>query len=160
MTPMPCKDARGKIDGEFYPLQKAELIALHKAKLINNAAFVHFALRYENPYCDRPIEIIPKEFALRWSMPESSVYEAITRLKEKGILNIKTGRVVVQWSESNCQQEDNSGNPECLRDPRKNSESSDKILGSQKNLQDPRKNSESLENRCSQANSGKDSSTL
>jgi hypothetical protein len=133
MIPMPRKDSQGKIEGEFYPLQKAELIALHKAKLINNAAFVHLALRYENPYCDRPIEAIPKEFALRWSMPESSVYEAIAKLKEKGILNIKTGRVVVQWSESDCQQaetidfrqEDNSGNPELLRDPRKNSGSSE-----------------------------------
>lgn len=86
MIPMPRKDARGKINGDFCPLQKAELIALHKAKLINNAAFVHFALRYENPYCDRPIEVIPKEFALRWSMPESSVYEAIAKLKNAELL--------------------------------------------------------------------------
>ena len=104
MIPRPQKDSQGKIEGEFYPLQKAELVALHKSKLINNAAFVHLALRYENPYCDRPIEIIPKEFALRWSMPESSVYEAIAKLKEKGVFNIKSGRVVVEWSKPICQQ--------------------------------------------------------
>lgn len=86
MIPMPRKGSQGKIEGEFYPLQKAELIALHKAKLINNAAFVHLALRCENPYCDRPVEVIPKEFALRWSMPESSVYEVIAKLKNGGFL--------------------------------------------------------------------------
>jgi hypothetical protein len=76
----------GKVRGEFYPLQKEELIALRKAKLINNAAYVHLALRFENPYCDRPIEIIPKEFALRWLLPESSVYEAIAKLQKVGLL--------------------------------------------------------------------------
>ena len=159
MIPRPQKDSQGKIEGEFYPLQKAELVALHKSKLINNAAFVHLALRYENPYCDRPIEIIPKEFALRWSMPESSVYEAIAKLKEKGVFNIKSGRVVVEWSKPSCQQTESvdsqqvkdSGNPESLRDSRKNSESPEKILRSQKNLRDPRKNSESPENQESES---------
>ncbi len=83
-----------KIDGEFYPLQKEELIALRRSRLINNAAFVHLALRYENPFCappsgslrDRPIEIIPKQFAFRWGIPESSVYEAIAKLKKAGAL--------------------------------------------------------------------------
>ncbi len=32
-----------KVIGEFYPLQKEELIALKKAKLINNTAFIHLA---------------------------------------------------------------------------------------------------------------------
>ena len=53
MIPKPIRDKRGKVMGEFYPLQKHELIALRKAKLINNTAFVHLALRYENPFCDR-----------------------------------------------------------------------------------------------------------
>jgi len=86
MIPKPQRDDRGRVQGEFYPLQKAELLALRKSKLINNAAFVHLALRYENPYCNRPITIIPKEFALRWQIPESSVYEAIAKLKEAGLL--------------------------------------------------------------------------
>ncbi len=32
-----------KVIGEFYPLQKEELIALRQAKLINNTAFIHLA---------------------------------------------------------------------------------------------------------------------
>ncbi|WP_414590052.1 hypothetical protein [Scytonema sp. PCC 10023] len=86
MIPKPQRDEQGRVQGEFYPLQKAELIALRKAKLINNAAFVHLVLRYENPYCDRLITVIPKEFALRWLLPESSVYEAIAKLKAAGVL--------------------------------------------------------------------------
>jgi hypothetical protein len=60
-----------KVDGTFYPLQKDELIALRQSRLINNAAYVHLALRFSNPFCDRPIELIPKEFAIAWSIPES-----------------------------------------------------------------------------------------
>lgn len=40
-----------KIQEQFYPLQKEELIKLSQIKLINNAAFVHLALKYENPFC-------------------------------------------------------------------------------------------------------------
>lgn len=86
-----------QVIGQFYPLQREELIALRRNRLINNVAFVHLALRYENPYCDRPIEIIPKEFAERWLMPESSIYEALGKLKRLGVLALKTGRVLLQW---------------------------------------------------------------
>lgn len=82
--PAPTR-TNNKLSGTFYPLQKEELIALRKSRLINNAAYVHLALRMSNPFCvashsrqrDRPIELIPKEFAIAWSIPESSVYEAI-----------------------------------------------------------------------------------
>jgi hypothetical protein len=87
-----------KVDGTFYPLQKDELIALRQSRLINNAAYVHLALRFSNPFCDRPIELIPKEFALAWSIPESSVYEALGKLKQKKIVDIKTGKVVISWT--------------------------------------------------------------
>lgn len=89
--------AQNKVVGEFYPLQKAELMALRKAKLINNAAYVHLALRTENPFCDRPVEVIPKEFALRWQIPEVSVYKAIAKLKELGLIKIKSGKLVIDW---------------------------------------------------------------
>ena len=130
MIPKPQRDEQGRVQGEFYPLQKAELIALRKAKLINNAAFVHLALRYENPYCDRPITVIPKEFALRWLLPESSVYEAIAKLKEASAINIRSGRITIQWADS--QQEDNSENPEKFWESRNNSENPEKILETQK----------------------------
>ena len=132
MIPKPQRDDEGKVQGEFYPLQKAELVALRKAKLINNAAFVHLALRYENPWCDRKITVIPKEFAMRWQMPESSVYEAIAKLKEASAINIKSGRITIEWANSqqddsdDSQQEENSGNPEKFWESRKNSGSSEK----------------------------------
>ena len=78
-------------------MQKEELMKLYEVGLIKSAAYVHFALRLENPYCDRPVQVIPKEFALRWRIPEKSVYRAIARLKELGILNIKSGKLVIDW---------------------------------------------------------------
>ena len=149
--------SNNKVQGEFYPLQKQELIALRKAKLINNTAFVHLALRYENPFCDRPIEVNPKEFSLAWNIPESSVYEAIGKLKKLGILLIKKGKVIIEWVKEkisipveNVSQEHNSQLPEILRNSRTNSEIPEKILRSQKNLRDPIINSENSENRSSE----------
>ncbi|BAY50206.1 hypothetical protein SAMD00079811_78350 (plasmid) [Scytonema sp. HK-05] len=145
MIPKPQRDKQGRIQGEFYPLQKAELIALRKTKLINNAAFVHLALRYENPFCDRPITVIPKEFALRWLLPESSVYEAIAKLKENHAINIKSGKVTIEWV--NSQQESDSENPENFWESRKNSETSEKIPETQKKFRESRNNSETSEKR-------------
>ena len=113
--PTPQRTKGQKVQGEFYPLQKPELLALRQSKLINNAAYVHFALRSENPFCDRPIEVIPKEFALRWIIPESSVYEAFAKLKELGIVTIRSGRVVIEWG-GHSQQENVSENPESILD--------------------------------------------
>lgn len=143
--PQPRKDEQGKVIGDFYPLQRAELIALRKTKLINNAAYVHLALRYENPYCDRPIEILPKEFAMRWQMPESSVYEAIGKLREEKVIEIKYGKVIIQWVDS--QQDDISGNPESAQPTRIDSEFSERSLNSQKKLRKSRKKSEIPENQ-------------
>ena len=140
------KRNNNKVVGEFYPLQKDELIALRQAKLINNAAFVHLALRYENPFCDRPIEILPKEFARRWCIPESSVYEAIGKLKKLGVFLVNTGKVIIEWVQDkisipvvDLSQEVNSENRETLSDSIINSESSEK-------LQDSTTNSEASEN--------------
>ena len=96
--PVPQR-VNNKLSKDFYPLQKEELMALRKVKLINNAAYVHLALRLENPFCDRPIEIIIKEFAFRWSIPEKSLYRALARLKELEVLDIKSGKLVVAWVE-------------------------------------------------------------
>jgi hypothetical protein len=89
--------SNNKVQGEFYPLQKQELIALREAKLINNTAFIHLALRYENPFCDRPVEINPKEFSLAWNIPESSIYKAIAQLKKLGLILIKSGKLLIEW---------------------------------------------------------------
>ena len=113
--------------------------------MINNTAFVHLSLRYENHYCVRPIALIPKEFALRWQIPESSVYEAVGKLKSCNAIAIKSGKLTIEWVDS--QQDDDSDNPE-------------KILESQKKLRNPRKNSESSEKRSSKSSVSKGSNTL
>lgn len=145
MIPKPQKNSQGKVSGDFYPLQKPELVALRKAKLINNAAFVHLALRFENPYCDRPIQVIPKEFALRWQIPESSVYEAIAKLKEAKAIEIKGGKVVIEWMTGDSQQANDSENPESFWESRDASENPENILNSQNIFRDPRINSETSE---------------
>jgi hypothetical protein len=142
MIPKPKKNKQGNIMGDFYPLQREELMAMRKAKLINNTAFVHLALRYENPFCDKAISLMPKEFALRWQIPESSVYEAVGKLKSCNAIAIKSGKLTIEWVDS---QEDDTIDSQQDDD----SESSEKILESQKKLRNPRKNSESSENQPS-----------
>lgn len=97
-----------RIEGKFYPLQESELIDLKEKKLINNTAYVHFALKIENPFCDRAIEIHPKQFALRWKLPEVSVYKAIAKLKKLNLINIKSGKLVISWiiGSDNAQNQD------------------------------------------------------
>lgn len=165
--PTPQRTHHQRVVGEFYPLQKAELIALKSAKLINNAAFVHLALRYENPFCDRPIEILPKEFALRWGLPESSIYEAIGKLKKLGVLLVKAGKVVIEWVKVavptwviDPQTEGDWDRSESLRDDRTNSEIPEFILRSQNPFRDPRNLSEISENQGAEPLPSDDSSFL
>jgi hypothetical protein len=173
MIPKPKKNKQGNVVGDFYPLQREELMAMRKAKLINNTAFVHLALRYENPFCDKAISLIPKEFALRWQIPESSIYEAIGKLKSCNAISIKSGKLTIEWVDSqedgtiDSQQDDNSDNPEKimesqnkLRNPRINSESSEKITESQNKLRNPRINSESSENQPPETTPSKASEVL
>ncbi len=146
-----------KITEEFYPLQKEELMKLYEVKLIKSAAYVHFALRLENPYCDRPVQVIPKEFALRWRIPEKSVYRAIARLKELGILNIKSGKLVIDWVRPEKQEDEEveevavNENPTPkfseVRNDSDDSQSCEKILRVEKKFSEVRKNSQSCENR-------------
>jgi hypothetical protein len=133
-----------KVDGTFYPLQKDELIALRQSRLINNAAYVHLALRFSNPFCDRPIELIPKEFAMAWNIPESSVYEALGKLKQKKIVDIKTGKVVISWTNN---LDEDSDNLESLPYVREDSGISENSLETQNELSDHRTYSETSENK-------------
>jgi hypothetical protein len=139
-----------KLTEEFYPLQREELIKLREVKLINNAAYVHLALRSENPFCDRPVQIIPKEFALRWRIPEVSVYKAIAKLKELGILNIKSGKLVINWvieADNQVLKDTASHNTETATEdvavndfsnPTKNYQIEEKIIRSDNELSNPK----------------------
>ncbi|NQZ64540.1 hypothetical protein, partial [Crocosphaera sp.] len=109
--------------------------------------------RYENPFCDRPIQISPKEFAMRWGIPESSVYEAVSKLKDKGIIKTRLGKVTIQWV-PHSQQEADSDNPENIprsqnqfRESRMNSDNPENIPKSQNEFRNPRMDSEIPEKR-------------
>jgi hypothetical protein len=140
-----------KLTEEFYPLQREELIKLREVKLINNAAYVHLALRSENPFCDRPVQIIPKEFALRWQIPEVSVYKAIAKLKELGILNIKSGKLVINWViEADNQDTETATEDVAVNDfsnPTKNYQIEEKIIRSDNSLSNPKTDYQIRENR-------------
>ncbi|UBF27451.1 hypothetical protein K9N68_05760 [Kovacikia minuta CCNUW1] len=139
--PITSGTPRFRVKGDFYPLQKVELIALRQAKLINNTAFVYLAVRYEHPYSDRPIRIRTKEFSIEWGIPESSLYEAIATLKREKVIKIHTRELVIEW---NSQQEGYSGNPES-------------ILGSHSPFRDPGEHSGSPEKSASKSRSLKGS---
>ena len=157
-----AKRAQNKVVGDFYPLQKAELMALRKAKLINNAAYVHFALRSENPFCDRPVEIKPKEFALRWQIPEVSVYKAIAKLKDLCILAIKAGKLLIEWVvkpkyETSTQEAESatgataesaasSSAVDELSEPKKNYQNRKTIIKFDNELSEPKKNYQNRKN--------------
>ena len=130
--PIPVR-SNNKLQGEFYPLQKDELIALRKAKLINNTAFVHLALRYENPFCDRPVEVNPKEFALSWNIPESSIYKAVAQLKKLGLILIKSGKLLIEWISKSGQT---------LSEPAPINSPETELSDPSKGLSDPAKNSQ------------------
>lgn len=148
-----------QVQGQFYPLQRDELIAMKRNRMIGNVPYVHFALRYENPYCDRPIEIISKEFAVRWEIPESSIYEALTKLKKLGILALKTGRVLMQWLspdattsevqniEQNLEEQIKSKTPEQNPETQENSEIPESISDPWNSTQKPITEPDSSENR-------------
>jgi hypothetical protein len=112
--------SRQKIEDKFYPIKEDELRWLKTNKVINNQAYIYFALKIENPFCDRPLKIKVKEFALRWNVPESSIYECIAKLKELESISIHTKEIVVSWKLFS-QQDAPSDIPESFRDSRMDS---------------------------------------
>lgn len=117
MIPKLQKDSQVKVEVSYYLLQKSELIALRKAKLINNAAFVYLALRYESNCPDVSTSFSSKDFAVDWEISESSVHEAIRKLKAAEFLSeseyINTERLVEyrlekleQWNDLNSETGD------------------------------------------------------
>jgi hypothetical protein len=98
------------VEKAYYPCTAIEMRQLRDAGIINNTTFIYFALKLEHPWSDRPIRIHPTEFAVRWDLPESSVYEAIARLKDADLIQIEQAEIEIQWVHS--QQGSLSENPE------------------------------------------------
>ncbi|GAX45758.1 hypothetical protein NIES4075_67790 [Tolypothrix sp. NIES-4075] len=150
-----------------YALKARELKQLKEAGIVNNATFVYFALKLKNPWCDRPIRVKPAEFAVEWNIPESSVYEAIAKLKSSELINIDQAEIIIRW-QSDSQQANHSDNPELIlenqnkfQDSRMDSDNPELILENQNKFQDSRMDSDNpeliLENQNKFQDSGMDS---
>ena len=141
-----------------YKLKAEEIRALKDSGIINNAALLYFILKLKNPWCDRPVKVNPLELAVEWEIPESSVYEAIGKLREAEIIQITSAEIVISWT-NHSQQDTLSGNPESFRDSRMDSEISECVLKNQNEFQDSRMNSGIPENRSPEPRSTKASDT-
>ena len=123
------------------------------------------------------MEIIPKEFALRWSIPESSIYKAIAQLKKLGLILIKSGRLLIEWitkSDSELSapakiigSEAEFSDPakdsqirQKFSDPAKDSQIRQTILRSENEFSDPRINSQIRPNQQPERLKNKESSSL
>lgn len=159
-----------------YPLTPDELAGLKATGLVNNTTLVYFIIKLQNPWMDRPVKIEPLAIAAEWEIPESSVYEAILKLKNQGILKITKSTMTVEWNrtleeeppdkESHSQQESHSDNSESIlecqnefRDLRTNSDNSESIPRSRDFSRDLRTNSEISENQVLKVLPDKNSST-
>lgn len=149
--------AKTKAESWHFPLKEETLKALQISGVINNQALVYFILKLQNPWCDKPLKIEPLEIAIKWGIPESSVYEAILKLKNQGLLKITKATMEAEWSDS--QQAPSSDNPELFWNIRNHSDNSESILKSQNSLREFRMNSESSENESSKALPDKDFSS-
>lgn len=87
-----------KIEGKFYAIQETGLKEMKQAGLINNTAYVLLGLRVENPFGDKPIQLIVEDFAARWQLPIVSVYKALAKLKQKGQINIQAGTLMISFN--------------------------------------------------------------
>lgn len=88
-----------RVNGTFYPITKEQLLWMRANKLVNNTTYVYLALKLENPFSDRPIEINVKEFTLAWGVPQSSVYKIVTKLETLNALKQLTKKLTIQWVE-------------------------------------------------------------
>lgn len=65
---------------------------------------VHFALKHENPYCNRPLEFVSQKLFQYREIALNSFYQAISKLINKGILLNYSGRILIDWGISSFSQ--------------------------------------------------------
>ena len=95
--PRPQRNDKGRILGEFYPLQRAELLALRDSDLARGPFYVHLCMRFENPWCDRSFAVSVTQFCKRWHIPESNFYRSIGKLQEMQILDWEPREIFFYW---------------------------------------------------------------
>ncbi|MBD2770684.1 hypothetical protein [Iningainema tapete] len=135
---------------KFYALRASELKSLHNAGILNNSSLIFFALKLKNPWCDRPLKVNPLTFSLEWDVPESSVYEAIAKLKDQQLVEIEKAEFIIRWK-SHSQEGELSDNPESFQESRMDSGKSESILESQNGFWKTRMDSGKSENENSEA---------
>ena len=84
------------------------------------------------------MKLSPKSSRERWNIPESSVYKAIAKLKELGLIKIKSGKLVIEWIVKSDSE---------LSAPAKDSQLRQKILRSDNQFSAPAKNSQLRQNQ-------------
>ncbi|MDJ0712892.1 MAG: hypothetical protein QNJ54_01570 [Prochloraceae cyanobacterium] len=144
----------GKIQAKtFHALTREELKIQKEIGLINNATYVYYWFRTGDPYNEKTITFTGKELAMEMGIPESSVYDAIAKLKALDLIKIISGKftIKVNLASNHSQQQSDSRNLENdqYTSDSPSSENLEKILGSRNGLQDPRINSKISENRSS-----------
>lgn len=139
-----CYEISSASVDRYYALKAGELKKLRDTGILNNATFVYFILKLKNPWCDRPLRIKPLELSIEWDIPESSVYEAIGKLKDAELVSIEEAEIVLKW---HSQEDSLSDNPESLRDSRIDSEIPECVMENQNGFRDSRIDSEIPENR-------------
>ncbi|MCL6753652.1 hypothetical protein KBT16_22855 [Nostoc sp. CCCryo 231-06] len=148
-----CNQNSGASVDRHYALKAEELKKLRNTGIINNATFVYFLLKLKNPWCDRPLRIKPLELSVEWDISESSVYEAIAKLKASELISIDQAEIIIRW-QNDSQQDSHSDNPESVtesqnefRDSRIDSEIPEYVTENQNGFRDSRIDSEIPENR-------------
>jgi hypothetical protein len=79
--------------GDLSPSQCRKPISLLFARDI--MTLVHFALRHENPFGDRPLKFVRQKFFHSWDIALSSFYQAISKLNS--VLLIHSSRILIDW---------------------------------------------------------------
>ena len=104
------------IPNQFHALTIKELRALQAAKVLHNAGYVYLYLKCLNPFNDKKLTFSSKQLAFELGIPESSLSDALNRLKAEGLIKITNNffsveLVLAENSESRCQQQSVNGNP-------------------------------------------------
>jgi len=107
--------------GDLSPLQWRKPVSLPFAESLT--ILIHLALRDENPFGDRPLKFVSQELFHRWEITLSSLYQAISKHKNKSVLLNPSGRMLINWGISSSLPSDFLKNAKSLILCRQTSES-------------------------------------
>lgn len=68
----------------FVKLQLEELLELREAKVLSKTAYIHLALKFEQPYEEKELLIEINSFCEKWKVSRADYYRCLRKLKEIG----------------------------------------------------------------------------